>query len=59
MEEEKGMRYTKLQQNHCINNRGKSTICIVNSNKACISTELANSIYDKVEKNQVFRIKII
>ena len=40
LEEEKVMRYTKLQQNHCMFNRGKSTLCIVNSNKACISTEL-------------------
>ena len=40
-----------------MNNRGKSTFCIVNSNKACISTELANLIYDEVEKYQVHRTR--
>ena len=30
--------------------RGKTTFCIVNSKKACISAKLANLIYDKVEK---------
>ena len=33
--------------------------CIVDSDKACISTKLANLIYDLVEKNQVFRIKTV
>ena len=32
LEEEKGMRCTKLQQNHCMNNRSKSSFCTVNSN---------------------------
>ena len=31
LEEEKGMRYIKLQQNHCMKNIGKSAFYIVNS----------------------------
>ena len=42
-----------------MNNGGKSTFCILNCNKACISTELANLIYDRVGKNQVLRIETI
>ena len=58
------MRYTELQHNHCINNKGKSSFCIVNSNsvnsnKTCITTELANLIYNKVENNEILRIKTI
>ena len=44
MEEKRGMRCTKLQQNHCMNKIGKSTFCIVNSNEVCTSTQLANLI---------------
>ena len=51
------MRYTRLQQNHCMKNRDKSNFCIVDSNKACISADLANLIYDKEEKNQVLGIE--
>ena len=32
-------------------------VLCVNKDKACISTELANLIYDKVEKNQELRIE--
>ena len=53
--EERGISYNKLQQNHCMNNRTESMFCIVNSNKARISTVLANLIYKKVEGNQVLR----
>ena len=47
-----------------MNNRGRSSFCFVssnnvNSNKACISTGLANQIYSKVENNEVLRIKTI
>ena len=42
-----------------MNNRSKSTFCIVNSNKVCVSTQLVNLIYDKVERNQVLRIETI
>ena len=44
LEEETEMRYTRLQQNNCMNYRDKSAFCIVYSNNACISTELANLI---------------
>ena len=40
-----------------MNDRGKSTFCIVNSYKACVSTEQANFIYNQVEENQVHRIE--
>ena len=40
-------------------NRGRSTCCTVNSNNACISTELANLIYDKVENNDVLTIETV
>ena len=40
-----------------MNNRGESTVCIVKSNEVCIATELFDLIYNKVEKNQVLRIK--
>ena len=53
----RGMRYTKLQQNHYMNNRDKSLFYILNSNKACISTELVNLIYKKLEKNQELKIE--
>ena len=59
LEEDSAMRYTKLQHNYYMNNREKSTFCIVNSTKAFIPTELANLIYVKLEKNQVLRIKTI
>ena len=52
-------RYTMLQQNHCMENRGKSTFCIVNSNKTYTSTVLADLIYGKVEKNQVLRTESV
>ena len=42
-----------------MNNRGKSSFCTVNSNKACIWTELANLLYNKVENNDVLRIETI
>ena len=42
-----------------MNNRGKSTFCVINSDKLCISTDLANLIYDRVEKNQLLRIKTL
>ena len=45
--------------NHCMNNIGKSFFCIVYRNKACVSNELANLIYYKVEKNQACRIETI
>ena len=38
---------------------GKSSFCIVHTDKGCISTELVISIYDKVEKNLVLRIETI
>ena len=53
------MKYTKLQENHCMNDRGTSSFCSVNSNKPCVSTKLANLIYDKAKKNQVLRIETI
>ena len=42
-----------------MNNGGKLTFCIVNSNKACVTTELAKLIYNKVEKNWVLRTETI
>ena len=59
LSEERGMKYTELQQSHCMNNRVKSSFCLVNSPKACISTELTSLIYSKVEKNQEPRIENI
>ena len=53
------MKYTKLQQKHYINNSHKSSFCIVNSNKACLSNQLAYLIYDKVEKYKVLSIETI
>ena len=50
---------TKLQQTQCKNSKGKSTFCVVNSDKAFISTELADLMYGKVEKNQVLGIDYI
>ena len=54
------MTHTKLQQRYCMNCGAELTkkliFCIVNINKACISTELAYSIYVKVDKNEVLRI---
>ena len=50
LEEERGIRDTKIKQNYCMKNRCKSAFCIVNSNKACVSTELANYIYNEIEK---------
>ena len=35
-----------------MNNKGKPTFCIVNSDKACASTELVHLIYEKVEKDE-------
>ena len=49
----------KLQQTQCMISKGKSTFYNVKGNNACISTELANLIHDKVEKNQVLRIDAI
>ena len=37
--------------------KSKVTAHIVNNGKACISSELTDLIYDKVEKKQVFRIE--
>ena len=48
---------SKLQQKHCMNNRGKFTFCIGNSNKAYISIVLANLMQDKVKKNHVLRVE--
>ena len=42
-----------------MDNRNKSYFCDVNTDKACILTELANLIYNKVEKNQVHGIETI
>ena len=39
--------------------RRKSNFHNINSNKAYISTELANLIYDKVKKNQVLGLATI
>ena len=58
-EDERKVKYTKLQQIQSMNSEGKSTFCIVNSDMACISTELANLIYDKSEKNKVLRMETI
>ena len=52
-------RDAKQKQNHCMNNRGRSTFCIINSNKACMSTELASLIYNMVEKIQAVLMKTI
>ena len=49
--------YIRLQKVQCISSKGKSSFCIINSHKTCISTEVADLIYDKVEKNQVPRIE--
>ena len=56
LEEERGMKYTEPIYNHCMNNRGKLSFGIVHSNtvnsdKACVSTELAYLIYIKVKNN--------
>ena len=42
-----------------MNNGGKLTFCIVDSNKTCIPSELNNLILDNVEKNWVLRIQTI
>ena len=55
----RGMRYAKLQQNHCMDISGKSPFCVISSNRACLSTLLANLIYDKIEKKQVLRKETI
>ena len=39
--------------------KGKSTLHTVNSDKACISIDVTDLIYNKVEKNKVFRIKTL
>ena len=44
LEEKRDMRYATLSQNQCMNNRGESIFCIVNSKKVCISTVWANLI---------------
>ena len=49
----------ELQQTQYMTSKGKSIVCFVHSDKACISTEVAKLIYDKVEKNQVVRTKIM
>ena len=53
------MIYTKIQLIQCINSKGTSAFCIVNNDKACISTELVDFIYNKVEKNQVLWLQTI
>ena len=44
-----------------MNNRGKAAFGIVNSNKVCVSIELANLIYDKVEieiiKQELYKLE--
>ena len=47
-----------------MNNRGKSYSCTVNNtavnnDMACVSTEIAYIIYDKVENNQVLSLENI
>ena len=60
----RGMKYIELQKNHCMNNRGKTSFCIIKSNTvisnmAQVSTVVANLIYEKIENNDVFRILTI
>ena len=45
-EDKKEVEYTKLQQTQCMNGKGKSSFCIVNSDRAYIATKLADVIYD-------------
>ena len=42
-----------------MNSEGQATAYIANSGKACISTELADLIHDKVQKNQTHKIGTI
>ena len=42
-----------------MNSKVKPIFSIVRSDKACISTELAGLIYDKVERNQLLSIETI
>ena len=42
-----------------MNNAGKSIFCFINSDKAGVSAELPNLLYNKVEKNQELRIEIV
>ena len=58
LEERREKRYLELWHCHCMSNRAKSCSCIVNNNNntenndmVCISTELANVIHEKAEKN--------
>ena len=53
------MTFTSPGHTQCMNSKGKLTFYIVNSDKACISTELADLIYDNIERNQVLRIETI
>ena len=60
MEKERRMKSTEVQCNHYMNNGGQSSFftansIIVNSNKACISSELASLIYNEVENKEVLR----
>ena len=48
LKDEREMIYTKLQA-QCMKSKGESTVYIVNSDKACISTELNDLKYDRVE----------
>ena len=47
--------YTGLQQTRCISSKGKSTFCTIKNDKECILDDLADFVYDKVEKNQVLK----
>ena len=47
LEEESEITYTMLELTQCMNSKGQSTCCIIISDRACTSTELAGLIYDK------------
>ena len=53
------MTYANSDQIQCIRSKGKPTFCIVNSDMACIPTDLASLIHNKAEKNHVLRIGTI
>ena len=44
LEDESDVIYTGPQQTQCMRSKDKSTCCIDNSDKACISTELSDLI---------------
>ena len=50
LEDEEEVTNAMLQQTQCMNSKGKSINCMVNSDMACISTELVNLVYDNIEK---------